>query len=439
METRQAKANKMETQGNSDLVSNNSANVEKDSPSDINIAAALKRIENTTSTTNYNVSAMTSDIQNIKSDIINIRDSLGSTTQTAQDALAKACSVDIQLKTVNVDVDNLKLELAKVRHENKELKDSLVRNEAQNRRNNLIFKGIPETDSEVPLQIVYKVLEEKMGFDKPEDKFKISRCHRLGPKRRNQSRPIIFKLHYYPDREVIWKEKRKLKNTRIFLSEDFPQEIMKKRSLLEGIAKEARSIGMEAFLSVDRLILNDKPFTVDTLKNLPPQLQPKEVYTRRSDTHTAFYSRYSPLSNFFSCQFKNEDGILFTSNEQHFQYMKAVHNDDLATARKILETEDPASCKYLGDSVKITDMKVWQDASLEIMYAGCLAKFSQSSELKEFLVSTGDTVLLEASPSDTFWGIGLRLADENVFKPECWNGSNYLGKTLRKVRDTLSK
>lgn len=435
-ETRLTKANKGDTSGNnSDPHSNVAGSDQNNMPSILDIAATLQRIENKVDDTKSTVSTMQSDIKGMKSDITNIKASLESTEKTAAEALFKANNVDTQLKTVNSDIDYLKNELAKSKHENRELKDSLVRIEAHSRRNNLIFKGVPETVSENPFQIVFQILEEKMGFTNAKESIKISRCHRLGPKRPNKNRPLIFKLHYYPDREAIWKSKKKLKHSKIWISEDFPQEIMKKRSLLEAVCQKANSLGKEAFLSVDRMILNGKPHTVDQLKTLAPELHPEEVFTRRSDTHTAFYSRHSPLSNFFPSKFK-KDGIMFTSSEQHFQYMKALYCDELDIARQILQTDDPATCKTLGHSMSIPDLQVWQDEARETMYSGCFEKFRQNPKLKDFLMSTRDTVILEAS-ADTFWGIGLRITDENVFKPECWNGSNHLGKILRKIRDTF--
>ncbi len=408
------------------------------------IAASLQRIEKKINNTNQSINVMQEDIKKIKKSIASVKtvaeeaNTVAVQAKTvAEEALTKSTGVENQIQNVNNDVEMLISELTKVRQENKQMKESIVRAEAFSRRDNLILNGIEENEPEDPFKIVYKILEEKMGLENACDNIKISRCHRLGPKRANQSRPIIFKLHYFPDKSRIWKQRTKLKDSNIWLSEDFPQAIVQRRQVLDAIRKKAISVGRKAFLSVDRLIIDDRAYTVDSLHNLPIHLRPEEVFTKRSETHTAFYSRNSPLSNYFPCKFKDENGTTFSSNEQHYQYKKAIHCGDPITARLILATDDPAECKKLGNKVTILDEKVWDDTSLEVMYHGCFAKFKQDSDLRAFLMSTNDTEILEANPYDTKWGIGLRLQDPNVFKPDCWKGTNWLGKTLKKVRDIL--
>ena len=401
----------------------------------VDIAAMLLRIESKIDTNILNV-------QELKSQISSIQHSLSVTSETANEALSKANAVDRKLDSVDSSMADLKKEMAKLRMENKQVKDQLVRSEAYSRRDNLLLNGIEENDSEDLLQIVYATLENNLGFVDAKSKIKIVRCHRLGPKktdRHAKPRPVIFKLHYYPDRESIWKQRSLLKGTNISLSEDFPQEILTKRQVLDAIRRKANSQQKKAFLTVYRLILEDKTYTVDTLHSLPLSLQPKEVFTRRSDTYTAFYNRHSPLSNFYPCNFKDSDGIHYTSNEQFFQYKKAIHCGNQETAQAILCNDDPAVCKRLGAKVNIPDYKLWDDESKTIMFEGCLAKFKQNKDLHDFLLSTKETILLEASPYDKKWGIGMSLNDKDLFKPDCWRGANNLGKTLQKVRDELIK
>ena len=77
----------------------------------------------------------------------------------------------------------------------------------------------------------------------------MTRCHRLGPKSpgpRARPRSIIIKFHYYPDKETVWKAKKNLAKQNIWVREDFPQEIMEKRRVLEPIARKARDLGKRA-------------------------------------------------------------------------------------------------------------------------------------------------------------------------------------------------
>jgi len=74
---------------------------------------------------------------------------------------------------------------------------------------------------------------------------------------------------------------------------------------------------------------------------------------------------------------------------------------------------------------------------LEIVIEGSLYKFNQHPDLKEFLINTKDRLLVEASPVDTIWGVGLAAADEKIKDPAKWNGLNLLGFALMEVRDQL--
>lgn len=427
----------------SDQNSNQAALIDpqnQQSATDDNLLAVhskLDKILEEVQSTKSEIQTLKSEMKDVKSEIAEIKSSLESTTSTADEALCKMKQVETQLQTVVTnDVLYLRNELSKVKSDNKQLHDHINRLEAQSRRDNLILYGIQENVNENCLAIVYQVLHDNLGIENPQN-IKVVRCHRLGPKSRSQPRPIIFKLHYFPDREMIWSQKKMLKGTKLWLSEDFPIEINQRRQLLDPIRKKAVSEGKLATLSVDRLIIDGRAYTVDMLDSLPTSLTPAEVFTKRSGEYTCFFSKHSPLSNFYGCQFK-EDGLVFSSNEQYYQYQKALHCNDITIAQTIMKTDDPAQCKKLGNKVSITDQKVWEDESLQIMYKGCLAKFLQNNELKEFLLSTDDTIILEANPRDFFWSIGLKLSDPDLCKPESWKGKNFLGKTLRKVRDHIS-
>jgi ribA/ribD-fused uncharacterized protein len=70
---------------------------------------------------------------------------------------------------------------------------------------------------------------------------------------------------------------------------------------------------------------------------------------------------------------------------------------------------------------------------------GNLHKFSQDENLKEFLLNTNERILVEASPMDKIWGIGLAADHPNIENPILWKGENLLGFALMEVRDELRK
>lgn len=71
------------------------------------------------------------------------------------------------------------------------------------------------------------------------------------------------------------------------------------------------------------------------------------------------------------------------------------------------------------------------------MVAGSVHKFGGDPELREFLLNTGDRVLVEASPMDRIWGIGLAADDPRAENPASWRGLNLLGFALMDARAEL--
>jgi len=85
------------------------------------------------------------------------------------------------------------------------------------------------------------------------------------------------------------------------------------------------------------------------------------------------------------------------------------------------------------------DEKLWYERSFDIVVDGNRAKFSQNRELKKFLLSTSNRVIVEASPYDKIWGIGMSADDKRATNPTKWRGENRLGFALMVVRELLKK
>lgn len=134
----------------------------------------------------------------------------------------------------------------------------------------------------------------------------------------------------------------------------------------------------------------------------------------------------------------------FVVNGQHYptaeHFMmaeKAALFDDQSSRRKILEAPDPAAAKALGRQVRGFNDARWTERRFEIVVAANQAKFAQNAELAAFLKQTGSKVLVEASPVDRVWGVGLAATDEKIQNPNRWRGLNLLGFALMQVRDAL--
>ncbi len=111
-------------------------------------------------------------------------------------------------------------------------------------------------------------------------------------------------------------------------------------------------------------------------------------------------------------------------------------DDDIR--QKMLASNDPKEIKALGRQVKNFDAETWNRVAPDIVVKGNLHKFRQNPELCQFLLDTGEKILVEASPYDTIWGIGMQESESGVDNPENWKGTNFLGFALMEVRGILS-
>ncbi len=131
------------------------------------------------------------------------------------------------------------------------------------------------------------------------------------------------------------------------------------------------------------------------------------------------------------------DGINYLTAEHWMMAKKALLFNDHEMLNKILAAEKPALVKQLGREVNGFDEKVWAKSSYELVVQGNKHKFSQNNMLKNFLLQTGSKIIVEASPADTIWGIGLSQDAKEAANPVQWKGTNLLGFALMEVRDQL--
>lgn len=118
---------------------------------------------------------------------------------------------------------------------------------------------------------------------------------------------------------------------------------------------------------------------------------------------------------------------------------KAELFGDMETKDKIMQCSTPKQIKALGRMVKGFDQEIWDKFKHSIVVNGNWRKFSQNRALCDFLLATGDSILVEASPVDKIWGIGLAADNPDAQNPLKWKGQNMLGFALMEVRDELQK
>ena len=144
----------------------------------------------------------------------------------------------------------------------------------------------------------------------------------------------------------------------------------------------------------------------------------------------------SCFSQWWLAEFE-KDNIKYKSAEHWMMAGKARLFEDNEMLEKIILSKSPAEAKKLGRQVKNYDETTWQAHRYEIVKEGNLLKFGQHPDLKEFLVNTQERVLVEASPYDNIWGIGMIASNPKSEHPSQWNGLNLLGFALMEVRDEL--
>lgn len=152
--------------------------------------------------------------------------------------------------------------------------------------------------------------------------------------------------------------------------------------------------------------------------------------------YTLFYKSQHPFSNWYASSFIH-GGITFNCSEQYMMYYKALLFEDHEVAHLIMEQADPRKQKFLGRQVRGFENTIWLENCEDLMVDGLVSKFTQNKYLEKFILDTGDTILVEASPSDKIWGIGLAEDDPRALDETQWRGTNLLGKVLMRAREII--
>jgi len=155
-------------------------------------------------------------------------------------------------------------------------------------------------------------------------------------------------------------------------------------------------------------------------------------HTAKDEVTKACFSQWFPFDF-------EEEGTVYKTAEHYMMAGKATLFHDNDILEKILKAKAPNQAKSLGRKVKNFNPEVWDEHKYNIVKQGNFLKFSQNERFKEFLISTDDKILVEASPYDTIWGIGMLETDPRAKDPAQWNGENLLGFALMEVRDELRR
>lgn len=143
-----------------------------------------------------------------------------------------------------------------------------------------------------------------------------------------------------------------------------------------------------------------------------------------------------PFSNWANCSFA-VDGVTYTSSEQFMMAKKAMLFGDHESLAIIMGTDNPAKQKAQGKLVKRFVKEMWEAVAKDVVFRGCMAKFTQNAKFHDYIMNTGEDIIVEASPTDRIWGVGIAEDDPDIYDKSKWKGTNWLGEVLMDVRKAL--
>ncbi len=143
------------------------------------------------------------------------------------------------------------------------------------------------------------------------------------------------------------------------------------------------------------------------------------------------------FSQWYESPFKL-NGLTYKTTEHWMMAHKAKLFDNSELIEKIIDCDKPGEAKELGRQVINFDDQTWIKNRFDIVRLGNIHKFNQNKDLGDYLIKTGDRILVETSPVDTIWGIGLTKDSQDIDNIYSWRGLNLLGFVLMETRDFLN-
>ena len=251
----------------------------------------------------------------------------------------------------------------------------------------------------------------------------IENAHRIGP--RKPKRPIIVRFYSRPARNAILRDAKNMRPGRYQIYEDLTDGDYALKARARTQMKQAHDAGKKTRFYKGKLY-------IDSQETKIPQRKMSVEY----NDMVCFWGNQSPFSNHYPVEVEI-NGTKYKTPEHYIMHQKANEFDDVETARKILESDDPKVAKKLGREIDGFDMQTWKDVSTSIVETAARAKFTQHQWLQDMLIQTGNKMMVEASPVDKFWGVGLCADNPKIKDKSNWKGRNKFGSILMEVRDSL--
>jgi ribA/ribD-fused uncharacterized protein len=247
----------------------------------------------------------------------------------------------------------------------------------------------------------------------------------------------MVNLNTVYDRNQIWENKSNLKKSNIFINEDLPRETERRRAEMFPILKKAKSIeGYKkgAYMIQDKLMIDKKKYTLETINTLPNDLNPHMTATQEIDDMTFFFTKYSVLSNHYRGACFELDHNMYCCTEQRYFSRKADFLGDKKRDIEIMATKDPKVILDAGKKIENFSGEDWEPIQFNEMLEANRAKFSQNGSALMALLNTESTHLAECCPGKSRWGIGYSMDDPARLSRKDW-GTNLQGQVLEILRN----
>ena len=255
--------------------------------------------------------------------------------------------------------------------------------------------------------------------------FDLQRCHRIGRYDEKQKKPrrMIIRFTNYPHKQNVMEKRGMLKGTNIYINDDYPIELERKRGILRPVLKYVKQADQRATLVQDKLRFKGKLYTTDTVAQIPMNIASLGI--KETDSHVLFAGRYTPLSNFYPCKISNENHT-FTSSEHMFQFERTTAIGDHTAAAQILVAPSPIEAMIIGRNAK-TDRPLSLTEEKSIMTKVITLKIQQVPQLLTLLKTHAGKTFAEATNNIT-WGTGIPMSSPLSTIKDKWTGKNFLGQ-----------
>ena len=363
---------------------------------------------------------------------------------TAVENNATVLSHTVELKDLRDENSRLNRKFQQLTAEQNRMKQQLTKIETQSLENSIIIRGLAEDSQETEQLLTEKLhgaLSKIMQGDTDEIKLlnakqiTIKSIRRLGRPNRQRTRPVSAELHHKQDVDYILENRFDLVKG-IYVDKEYPIEVERKRKILLPIlraAKRSSEFKKQSKLEDDKIVLKGRRYDVNTLNQLPDELNVFKVTTRENGSTIGYFGEINPLSNFYPAPFIHE-GTRYISSEQFIQASKAKYFNDVDTYNQIMGCSTSVDCKRASRQIRNLDINRWDHVAGNICQPGIRAKFLQNPPAMDTLIrKTGSKTIVECA-SDRLWGTGVPLNDPMCLDPEKWVSQGIMGRILEDIR-----